>query len=101
MGTRSSRYDTGRRLCSEEPNDPPGKPAGFGGRDGLGVGVAESLTIHRAIRWDLEEKWLGRGGSGEPNDPPGNPVGFGGRMVGGVGRSEEPNDPPPKPVGFS
>ena len=39
------------RACSREPNDPPGKPAGFK-RAREGADVAGNLTIHRASRRD-------------------------------------------------
>ena len=51
--TRASR-GIRRRLaavrCSEERNDPPGKPVAFD-VDWLLSGVARSVTIHRASRW--------------------------------------------------
>ena len=37
-------------YCSEERNDPPGKPVAFD-VDWLLSGVARSVTIHRASRW--------------------------------------------------
>ncbi len=38
-------------IAPRKPNDPPGKPVGFE-RLRQAAGVAASLTIHRASRWD-------------------------------------------------
>ena len=55
---RASRWDfrggAEPSRCSEEPNDPPGKPVGFRGRR-QAAQVAANLTIHRASRWDFRE----------------------------------------------
>ena len=61
--------------CSEERNDPPGKPVAFKMASRLSS-VARNVTIHRASRWHSRGSFAAVPCSEERNDPPGKPVAF-------------------------
>ena len=58
-------------IARRKPNDPPGKPVGFE-RLRQAAGVAASLTIHRASRWDsLRNATLHRKAAAHPKSATG------------------------------